>query len=534
MPTACHEVAPKFSENRMFSHTVPHNSTVAYPEDDRCASSSRTMQSKHHYISELVNVASTKRCIRAYALATLLAFIALLLLGTFLGCSSYSTSSAPIRNNRVYGLMYYLPRGVVRITGGNKSQSPAGQPVQAVQPVQPVQGGPNQQPQTYTISITPEYEPGSQQYYLKPDRNYIFLDQTHLQVNSNHLLTAGNASAEDQTKDVLTTLASIVSETGQLVAKANPLPVVRTVGDLQARMLLMIANGLDAKKSPKKEDIDIIRNALALKDDSFLQAGVTRNQEEQFYDANFTTNKNATVPFMTLLQYLGLFKADAELGQNAVQRLFADLMWPNEVPAPQAPVKGETAMTPIPFNLTFHPENQTEIDHVNALLPSGIHVDAWCEETQELATSTSIWKTNHNGTVDPEVHGIVFRPVRIYRVRVKYTPVVDPTAPGSNKQQPSEATQVVVMPDIRPGHEMVLDFSRMPFVQKVTNIGFDNGMLVSYDLTIPSPILGFLEIPKSVLQALVPLPFQSEPAGSGTKAGLAPTEPATSKAKVSK
>ena len=61
----------------------------------------------------------------------------------------------------------------------------------------------------------------------------------------------------------------------------------------------------------------------------------------------------------------------------------------------------------------------------------------------------------------------------------------------------------------------------MAFVKKVKEIGFTNGMLTDFHQKVPSPILGFLGIPKAVLQAIVPVPGTPGPSGSASSAGTA-------------
>ena len=63
-----------------------------------------------------------------------------------------------------------------------------------------------------------------------------------------------------------------------------------------------------------------------------------------------------------------------------------------------------------------------------------------------------------------------------------------------------------------------MKYNRMAFVKKVKNVGFTDGMLTDYHQTVPSPILGFLGIPKAIVQAIVPIPGAA-PSGSGSTSG---------------
>jgi hypothetical protein len=70
---------------------------------------------------------------------------------------------------------------------------------------------------------------------------------------------------------------------------------------------------------------------------------------------------------------------------------------------------------------------------------------------------------------------------------------------------------------ILPGRQTyVFDYRRMPFVKKVTEIGFTDGMLTDYHEQLPSPILSVLGIPKAILAALIPLPSSAMTGGTAS------------------
>ena len=56
------------------------------------------------------------------------------------------------------------------------------------------------------------------------------------------------------------------------------------------------------------------------------------------------------------------------------------------------------------------------------------------------------------------------------------------------------------------------------FVKKVKEVGFTDGMLTDYHQHLPSPILGFLGIPKAIVEAIVPIPAAPQ-SGSGSASG---------------
>jgi len=61
-------------------------------------------------------------------------------------------------------------------------------------------------------------------------------------------------------------------------------------------------------------------------------------------------------------------------------------------------------------------------------------------------------------------------------------------------------------------------YDRMAFVKKLREVGFTDGMLTDFHQKVPSPILGFLGIPKAIVQAIVPIPG-APPSGSGSASG---------------
>jgi len=58
-----------------------------------------------------------------------------------------------------------------------------------------------------------------------------------------------------------------------------------------------------------------------------------------------------------------------------------------------------------------------------------------------------------------------------------------------------------------------------PFVKKVWEVGFSDGMLTDFRQKRPSLILGFLGIPKAIVQAIVPIPRAQPSSGSASASG---------------
>ena len=158
-----------------------------------------------------------------------------------------------------------------------------------------------------------------------------------------------------------------------------------------------------------------------------------------------------------------------------------------------------------PFYYSFHPSNLNEVNWVKRRL-------------QEMNINFNVIASEAGQAMDPgksaiqsaaaNQKGIIFRPGKSYTIAL------------SSAQLHLNTSKQFIMPDTNVA--LVLDYSRMPFVKKITNVGFTDGMLTDFHQTLPSPILGFVGIPKSIIQALIPIPFGS-PAGSGTNAGTSST-----------
>ena len=106
--------------------------------------------------------------------------------------------------------------------------------------------------------------------------------------------------------------------------------------------------------------------------------------------------------------------------------------------------------------------------------------------------------------------GLLFRPAASYKVLL--------TSTYKKSLGPAiKVTQQFILPD--PTRLYVMKYERLAFVKKVREIGFTDGMLTEFHEKVPSPILGFLGIPKAILQAIVPIPGAAAGGGSGSTSG---------------
>jgi hypothetical protein len=170
----------------------------------------------------------------------------------------------------------------------------------------------------------------------------------------------------------------------------------------------------------------------------------------------------------------------------------------------------EVSENPQPFNFTFHPSNHQEVQNVAGYLHDrGICLTVKMDGNQ-ISQCTPILCKKEVKALAAEFgkRGLLFRPAASYTIQLK--------APIEGKLV-MDNTQQFLLPDLTKLYSV--EYLRMPFVKKVKNIGFTNGMLTDYNQKVPSPILGFLGIPKAIVDALVPIPAAPPSSGSGSSTG---------------
>lgn len=163
-----------------------------------------------------------------------------------------------------------------------------------------------------------------------------------------------------------------------------------------------------------------------------------------------------------------------------------------------------------PFNFTFHPSNYREVDGVAAALrPRGIGLTVTMDG-EPITRQTPILPGKEVQRLATEYgrNGLVFRPATSYKIQL-----TSPAGSGSNVNN----AQQLILPD--PTKLYAIEYQRMAFVKKVKDIGFTDGMLTEYHQKVPSPILGFIGIPKAVVDAMVPIPGAPPASGSASGSG---------------
>lgn len=182
--------------------------------------------------------------------------------------------------------------------------------------------------------------------------------------------------------------------------------------------------------------------------------------------------------------------------------------------------------TTSPFDVTFYPKGVVSEDNPLSF------------ESAESYLASCGFALEDSVTMDPDPHpapfkkpsqyaqalpsdfkdGIAFRLAVAYPVNIKSMSTI------TDINYTIAASRTVLIPD--KSHTYYLDYSRVPFVAKKTNLSFTSGMLTEFSQTVPSPIVGILGIPKAIIQAVVPIPgtsssstSSSSSAGKSTSSG---------------
>jgi hypothetical protein len=179
------------------------------------------------------------------------------------------------------------------------------------------------------------------------------------------------------------------------------------------------------------------------------------------------------------------------------------------------------AEKPQPFNFSFHPCNYHEVDFVkDQLLIRGIGLTVKMDG-RGITKDVFSLPNKEVQTLAPEIgkNGLIFRPAASYKIGLIY-PVNSKGKRDKGKPEKDlfiKNTQQFLLPD--PTKLYAIEYRRMAFVKKVKDIGFTDGMLTDYHQKVPSPILGFIGIPKAVVDALVPIPGAPPQVGSASASG---------------
>ncbi len=234
--------------------------------------------------------------------------------------------------------------------------------------------------------------------------------------------------------------------------------------------------------------------------------GTLPQDKQKILDA---MQKSTSITFDQLISFISLYNGDVVVNDETVQDLTNAVF--SAVKIAMAP------LTAKPFNVVFDCDDLGpgsdfakaqgrlklcgfDLEVKAKAPPDWEHVARISKDVWHSSKEINVSKINFAYT-----HGIVFRPLIPYEVSVSNNEGVNVFV---------QEDQTVMMPDTRKGAELVLDYSRMPFVTKNTNIVFTDGTPQDFSQSVPSPVLGFLGIPKAIISAILPIPTaKSSPSG---------------------
>jgi hypothetical protein len=166
----------------------------------------------------------------------------------------------------------------------------------------------------------------------------------------------------------------------------------------------------------------------------------------------------------------------------------------------------------VPFYFSFDPSNRNQVGFVIAQLRQrGVGLTVTTDAAGRPLDTPTVKAT----AVQLGKSGLVFRPAAAYNIQLIY-----PVDARNGSLPPTyiiKNTEQFILPDRT--RLCVMKYDRMAFVKKVREVGFSDGMLTDFHQKRPSPILGFLGIPKAILQAIVPIPGAASPSGSASASG---------------
>jgi hypothetical protein len=460
----------------------------------------------------------------------LAAALCLIVIGPY-GCDTFVTvretpasgksgesGEVTIKNGRLSGLMYYLPKGRIRITGDFKPTSPGGtdsKPAEGDGARKPSRStmekffredsgetsDPAQKNFYISVSVDIEADPRAR-YYLKAERNYFYDDDLRLKVNAKHLLSTGNATVEDQTAQIISSTAQIVAQIIEPVPKTAELTLEQPRDIKGLRFVIQDA----VVKKKVRPETTIAAAPLYDLPDAFGPLLPDRKDGEEYLKA---LQRDDFVSIRAILKLLSFYPPDKAINWSSAENFWKEisaLLKDNARPS-------RNLVPPRPFSVAFDPNDRQDF---NEIANCGFIVDVHQSSVADINILKRAWSSAH-----PEhVHGIAFRAVIPYELEIKSVP---------NTWFYIHEKRTLLLPDTNPGHTLVLDYSRMPFVKKTTKIAFVDGIPQDLGQKVPSPVLGFLAIPKGVLQALMPLPqTMAGPSGMqamGSSTAGAPTSP---------
>jgi hypothetical protein len=415
--------------------------------------------------------------------------LAAFVLAGLAACHSFSTVQGNINSNRMTGLIYYLPKGRIRITGDFKDGGGAGAPASSKKKTFARSDAPDDgdtpEPKNFVVTIAADIEADpTARYLLTPDRNYLYNDEINIGVNGKQLLSTGEATAEDQTAQIISTIAQVAAQIPFVAKEAVNVPNLEEPPETVNKLLLTVQSAIKARIV----SLDTTLPSAALFGLPGAAGGFSRERENEGKRYVDELSQRNFVSLRSILRLLHMFPPEQRIDWTKAPQLWGQLkiILTAKPAPPKPPVK------PRPFNIIIDPEYKKSVDVTD--MEGNIFLKICItEELQPNLQLKTIWEAQRQDR--RLAHGIIFRPLRAYHVTVK----------SIGTYFEIDEHREILLPDCREEHELLLDYSRLAFVKKTTKIAFVDGTPQKLGQTVPSPVLGFLAIPKGIIQAMVPL-----------------------------
>jgi hypothetical protein len=174
------------------------------------------------------------------------------------------------------------------------------------------------------------------------------------------------------------------------------------------------------------------------------------------------------------------------------------------LPSDFQPAVADAPPVRLPFDYTFKIQ---ELDEINRKLQDkGFAIDpinANAITGAQFGTYKFTETKKKNVSSITPADGVVFRPVLPYDITITDLPYAKKL---KREVEIIRATSTVFLPD--ESKQLLLSVQRSPFIKRTDNLVFSDGILTKLEGTRPSPVVGFLQIPKKILTAIVPLPLE--------------------------
>ena len=174
---------------------------------------------------------------------------------------------------------------------------------------------------------------------------------------------------------------------------------------------------------------------------------------------------------------------------------------------------------PQPFSFSFDPFSHDQVKFVHDQLKNrqiGLTVKVDGQNVTDNPITVLPKEKVQQVAADLGRSGLVFRLAAVCSIRLVYPLVSGEELKEDDPRWMIRDTEQFILPDR--STLSVMKYNRMAFVKKVREVGFSDGMLTDFHQKRPSPILGFLGIPKAIVQAVVPIPGAAS-SGSASSSG---------------